>query len=108
MIALVSKVNPPQQSNNGGYYQKIEFYTQQDHKLCYTYVSPEYHNWERWEKIINAPHGIYVSNINWKDETKRMIDADSPVIFNNKKYEKLNDRKLQLGGEGAARPAEAG
>ena len=88
MTALVSKVNPPTQSNSGGVYQKIEFITKPDNTWCYTYASPEYHNWQRWEKIINAPHGIYVSNIKWKDEAKRMIDADSPVIFNNKKYEK--------------------
>ena len=90
MTALVSKVNPPTQSNSGGYYQKIEFYTEPEHIWCYTYVSPEYQNWERWEKVIDAPHGIYVSNLKWKDESKKIIDADSKVIFNNKKYERRN------------------
>ena len=90
MTALVSKVNPPQQSNSGGVYQKIEFITKPDNTWCYTYASPEYHNWQRWEKVINAPHGIYVSNLKWKNESKKMIDADSKVIFNNKKYERRN------------------
>ena len=88
MIALVSKVNPPQKGKDGGVYQKIEMITKPGNVWCFTYASPENFNWERWEKVIDAPHGIYVSNIRWKDETNRVIDADSPVIFNNKKYEK--------------------
>ena len=87
MTALVSKVNPPRQSNSGGVYQKIEMITKPDNIWTYTYVSPEYHNWIRWEKVVDAPHGIYVTNLQWKDEAKKMIDADSPVIFNNRKYE---------------------
>ena len=90
MTALVSKVNPPTQSNNGGYYQKIEFYLEPEHRWCFTYVSEQYHNWERWKNIIDAPHGIYVSNLKWKNETDKLIDADSKVIFNNKKYERRN------------------
>ena len=90
MTALVSKVNPPQQSNNGGVYQKIEMITQPEKTWCFTYVSPENFNWQRWEKVVDAPHGIFVSNLRWKDEAKRMIDADSKVIFNNKKYERRN------------------
>ena len=90
MTALVSKINPPRESIIGGVYQKIEFIIQPDKTWCYTYVSPEYQNWERWEKVIDAPHGIYVSNLKWKDESKKMIDADSKVIFNNKKYERRN------------------
>ena len=98
MIALISKVNPPRQSNNGGVYQKIEMITQPDRKWCFTYVSPENFNWQRWEKVIDAPHGIYVSNIRWKDETNRVIDADSKVIFKNVKYEKRNPiEQLTLG-----------
>ena len=98
MTALVSKVNPPQQSKNGGYYQKIEMITKPDNIWTYTYVSPEYHNWQRWEKIVDAPHGIYVSNLKWKDESKKMIDADSNVIFKNVKYEKRNPiAQLTLG-----------
>ena len=90
MTALISKVNPPQQSKSGGLYQKIEMITQPERKWCFTYVSPEYQNWERWEKVIDAPHGIYVSNLKWKNEAEKMIDADSKVIFNNKKYERRN------------------
>ena len=90
MTALISKVNPPRESKNGGVYQKIEMITKPDNIWTYTYVSPENYNWERWQKIVDAPHGIYVSNLQWKDESKRMIDADSKVIFNNIKYEKRN------------------
>ena len=90
MTALVSKVNSPIQSKSGGYYQKIEFYLEPEHFWCFTYVSEQYHNWERWEKVIDAPHGIYVSNLKWKNESEKMIDADSKVIFNNKKYERRN------------------
>ena len=88
MTAMISRVNQPQKSKNGGYYQKIEMITQPDRTWCFTYVSPENFNWQRWEKVINAPHGIYVSNLKWKNESKKMIDADSKVTFNNKKYER--------------------
>ena len=90
MTALVSKVNPPTQSKSGGVYQKIEFIIQPDKTWCYTYVSQEHYNWERWEKVIAAPHSIWVTNISWKDEDKKIIDADSKVIFHNKKYERRN------------------
>ena len=90
MTALISKINPPRESKKGGVYQKIEMITQPDRIWCFTYVSPENFNWQRWEKVIDAPHGIYVSNLRWKDESKKMIDADSKVIFNNKKYERRN------------------
>ena len=90
MTALVSRISPPLKSKSGGIYQKIEMITQPDRTWCFTYVSPENFNWQRWEKVINAPHGIYVSNLKWKNEFEKMIDADSKVIFNNKKYERRN------------------
>ena len=86
MNALVSKIHPPKVSNNGGTFYKIEFITQPDKEWTFTYVSPSMNNFDRWEDIINAPHGIWVSQLQYKDwNGKQIIDADSPVIFYNKK-----------------------
>ena len=90
MIAQVSRVLPPQQSKSGGTYQKIEFITQPDNVWCYTYLDPSNFNFNRWEKVIEAPHGIWVTCLKWKNEIKRMIDADSPIAFHRAKYEKQN------------------
>ena len=90
MIALVSRVNPPQQSKKGGFYQKIEMILKPENTWCYTYISSTNHNFGRWEKIVNSPHSIWVENVQWKDECKRMIDADSRVIYHNRKHEKRN------------------
>ena len=90
MKALVSCVNPPQESKSGGYYQKIEMILKPENTWCYTYVSSSNHNFERWEKIIDAPHGIWVENLTWLDEDKKQINADSRVIYHNGKYERRN------------------
>ena len=90
MTAQVSKVNPPRKGKNGGIYQKIELLIQPENYWTYTYVSTGHYNGERWQKIIDAPQGVWVEQLEWKDEAKRLIDADSKVIFHNRKYEKQN------------------
>ena len=90
MIAQVSSVSRLLKSKKNGHYYKISFYTVPDHVHSHTYISEENYNFERWEKVIQAPHGVYVSNLKWKNETGKLIDADSKVIFNNKKYERRN------------------
>ena len=90
MTAQVSSVSPLLKGKKNGYYYKISFYTVPEHVYSHTYINRENNNFERWEKIIDAPHGIYVSNLRWKDEANRVIDADSKVIFKNVKYEKRN------------------
>ena len=98
MTAMISKVNPPQQSKNGGTYQKIEMITQPDNIWCYTYVDSSNFNFERWEKVIEAPQGIWVTCLEWYDEIKKQVDADSKVVFHNRKYEKRNPiAQLTLG-----------
>ena len=90
MTAMISRVNQPQKSKNGGYYQKIEMITKPDNVWCYTYVSQENYNFDRWEKVIESPHGIWVENLQWQNEHKKIVDADSRVIFHNRKHEKRN------------------
>ena len=85
MTALVSRISPPLKSKSGGVYQKIEMITQPDKIWGYTYVCPEHFNFERWENVIAAPHGVWVTNISWKDEAKKIFDADSKIMFHNAK-----------------------
>tara|TARA_Y100001970_G_C14151741_1_gene813095 strand:- start:418 stop:711 length:294 start_codon:yes stop_codon:yes gene_type:complete len=85
MTAQVSKISPPLKSKSGGVYQKIEFITKPFNTYGYTYISPENYNFENWKPIIESPNGVWVQNINWKDEARNLIDADSKVIFHKHK-----------------------
>ena len=88
---MISKVHPSKVSNDGEHtYRKIEMILKPEETWCYTYISESNYNWDRWEKVIDAPHGIWVEQLDWHDECKKIIDADSKIIFHNRKYDRRN------------------
>jgi len=94
MTAQISKVHPAKVNANGDTYFKVEFITKPFNTWGYTYVYPENYNFRNWKDIINH-QGAWVTNINWKDEEDRLIDADSKVIYHKLKRNKVF-RQLQL------------
>ena len=88
MTAQLSKVHPPKVNAKGDTYFKVEFITKPFNTWGYTYLCPENYNFRNWEDIINH-QGVWVTNINWKDEEGRLIDADSRVIYHKLKRNKV-------------------
>lgn len=43
---------------------------------AHTYTGPTYKNYERWKKLHL---GEDVEGLKWKDESRLLLDADSPV-----------------------------
>ena len=86
MTAQISKIHPPKVSKKGGTYIKVEFITKPFNEWGYTYVCPDKYNFGNWEDKLEH-QGCFVQNLDWKDKAKRIIDADSKVMYqNSKKY----------------------
>ena len=88
MTAQLSKVHPPKVNAKGDTYFKVEFITKPFNTWGYTYLCPENYNFRNWEDILND-QGAWVTNISWKDEESRLIDADSKVIYHKLKRNKV-------------------
>ena len=94
MTAQLSKIHPPKINAKGVTYIKVEFITKPFNTWGYTYLYPEHYNFRNWEDKLDH-QGAWVTNINWKDEEDRLIDADSKVIYHKLKRNK-EVRQLQL------------
>ena len=75
MTALLSKVHPPKVNAKGDTYIKVELITQPDKVWGYTFICPDNYNFGNWEDKLDH-QGVWVTNIIWKNEKDRMIDAD--------------------------------
>lgn len=42
-----------------------------------TYLDPKNFNYKRWERVLNGPGGCIVSDLNIKNQNKKIINADS-------------------------------
>ena len=87
MTALLSKVHPPKVNAKGDTYIKVELITQPDKVWGITYLCPENYNFGNWEDKLEH-RGAWVKNISWKDEEKKIFDADSKVEYYKDKYNK--------------------
>jgi len=85
MTALLSKVHPPKVNAKGDTYIKVELITQPDKVWGYTFVCPEHYNFGNWEEKLNH-QGVWVKNISWYNQKKKIFDADSKVAFYKDKY----------------------
>ena len=88
MTAQLSKVHPPKVNAKGDTYFKVEFITKPFNTWGCTYLCPDNYNFKNWEDILNH-QGVWVTNISWKDEEDRLIDADSKVIYHKLKRNKV-------------------
>ena len=96
MTAQLSKVHPPKVNAIGVTYIKLELITQPDKVWGYTYICPEHYNFGNWEDKLDH-QGVWVKNVSWKNEEKKIFDADSKVVFYKDKYNKyIAVRQLEL------------
>ena len=95
MTALLSKIHPPKVNAKGDTYIKVELITQPDKVWGITYLCPENYNFGNWEEKLEH-QGVWVKNISWLNEEKKIFDADSKVTFYKDKYNNKVVSQLEL------------
>jgi len=94
MTGQISKVHAPKVNDKGNTYIKVEIITKPFNEFGYTYICPENYNFGNWEEKLKH-QGCFVQNLDWKNKTTRLIDADSKVEFTSKKFFK-SEKQLNL------------
>lgn len=74
MKATVRKVHPHRMSRNGNSFIRVEFVLE-DGKWAETDLCPDYRNFSRWTRIIDAGVGTEIDNIRFKRPGQ--VDGDS-------------------------------
>lgn len=74
MKATIKKIHPDKYSRNGNTFTRIEFMTD-DGEWFKTDVCPDYRNYRRWEKILEAGIGTYVDGLEVRKKSE--VNADS-------------------------------
>lgn len=76
MVGQVHKIHPIKKSRNGNLFIRVEFMLD-DGVWAKTDLVPGFANYSKWKPVLKSGVGTVIKNLNYKNEAKSEIDADS-------------------------------